>query len=207
MVGRVAAAQDRLLDGLIWILKLFIDAWARARAALGPLLGGAPRESARVQRGARPPAPTTAGVVFAEPEPLEEVSVQRAANVAAWCGRAGGGSAAQRARRAAARPPAVHPRRPAPLRLARAPPAAHGAAALPPAREPDSAARRGRRVTAAPCDRRPLPAPAPPPRPSPPRRCAAHGLEYVYLYDPSGAVGGRCGMGDSIHRASSCAAS
>jgi hypothetical protein len=73
---------DRLLDLLIVLLQLVIDGWCwlgrvlRVRSTL--------QQRPTQTRGSRPPRPTTIGLVFAEPIP-QEVSVQRAANLAVWC--------------------------------------------------------------------------------------------------------------------------
>ena len=88
--GAGPAARDRLVDVLIAVLQLLIDAW-RWLASLLRGEGLLPLPSSRRQRGSRravargcaPARPTTIGIVFAEPSP-EDISMQEAANMAAW---------------------------------------------------------------------------------------------------------------------------
>ena len=77
---------DRLVDLLIALLQCLLDGLTELLGVVQTLLrlgpaGRTPR--ARRARGSRPPRPTTVGLVFAEPTP-QEVSVQRAANLAVW---------------------------------------------------------------------------------------------------------------------------
>ncbi|GBF88906.1 hypothetical protein Rsub_01405 [Raphidocelis subcapitata] len=71
------------VDALIWFIQLICDALALLWAAVGPRPARGPSPAAKT-RGSRPSPPSTAGVVFAEPEP-HEISLQRAADVALWC--------------------------------------------------------------------------------------------------------------------------
>jgi len=74
---------DRLVDTLIYILQWLIDVWAWLATVL-TLRTGVKQQSAGKTRGSRPAAPTTIGLVFAEPEEYE-VSVQQAVQLAVWC--------------------------------------------------------------------------------------------------------------------------
>lgn len=73
---------DRLIDLLICILQLLINCSSWIRRAV--VQGHARQQRPVPTRGKRPSPPTTIGLVFAEPTP-QEVSVQRAANLAVWC--------------------------------------------------------------------------------------------------------------------------
>lgn len=80
-------ARDLLIDFIILILQLATDAWqwlASVRLGRGDT---AKRGGSGQTRGSRPARPTTIGLVFAEPCP-EDVSLQQAANLIAWCGHA-----------------------------------------------------------------------------------------------------------------------
>jgi hypothetical protein len=81
----IAPAQaDRLVDLLIAFLQCIVDGLTELLGVASTLLRLWPaRQRPRRARGSRPPRPTTVGLVFAEPTP-QEVSVQRAANLAVW---------------------------------------------------------------------------------------------------------------------------
>ena len=83
--GAGPGVRDRIVDVVIVMLQLMIDAWRWLASALhgeGLLPSRRQRGSRRV-RGSAPVRPTTIGLVFAEPSP-QDISIQEAANMAAW---------------------------------------------------------------------------------------------------------------------------